>query len=130
MGRPVIKVVVLIASAIVTVAVFAVAPIAVYDRVTFGTFNVAGPPARIDYCGRRYYPGTGTLTMPQVQTELARIGEDGLTEVGRTVTGQPIVTHVMPESERARDHTNICTMVLYVRTGPDSYVPYGLSGGP
>ena len=111
MGRPVIKVVVLIASAIVTVAVFAVAPIAFFNQAA---------PSRIDRCGRHYYPGSGTLTMPQVQTELARNGERGLAEIGTTSSGEPIVTNA----------SSGCSMVLYVQTGPDSYVPYVLSGGP
>ena len=36
----------------------------------------------------------------------------------------------MPPTERAAYHTNVCTMEVFVQTGPDQYLPYGLSGGP
>ena len=29
---------------------------AIGRRLAFGTFSTKGPPPRIDYCGRRYYP--------------------------------------------------------------------------
>jgi hypothetical protein len=36
----------------------------------------------------------------------------------------------MTPAERAAYHTNVCTMEVFVQTGPDRYLPYGLSGGP
>jgi len=36
----------------------------------------------------------------------------------------------MTPAERAGYHTNVCTMEVFVQTGPDQYLPYGLSGGP
>ncbi len=42
----------------------------------------------------------------------------------------PIVTNVIPPQVRVRYHTNVCTMVLWVKIGSDAYVGYSLSGGP
>jgi hypothetical protein len=104
----------------------------VYNRVTFGTFNVLGPPSRVDYCGRRYYPGEPPRTdsLAQVTAFLASNRMSGLTRIGSTTSGLPIVANVMSLETRAAYHTNVCTMELWVQTEPDGYVGYGLSGGP
>ncbi len=36
----------------------------------------------------------------------------------------------MSPAERASYHTNVCTIELWVKVGPDRYRGYGLSGGP
>ena len=132
MGRRVLPMVFLFASAAATVAIFAVAPTAIHDRLAFGTFDTTGPPPRVDYCGRRYYPAEQpkTETLAQVDAFLARVGVHGLTQVDTAPSGIPVVTNVIPPQVRAQYHTNVCTMVLWVKTGDDAYVGYGLSGGP
>jgi hypothetical protein len=96
----------------------------------FGTPFTTGAPPRIDWCGRRYYPGGSTETLAAVQSFLARNGRSGINRVASTPSGLPIVANVMPVDERASYNTNICTMSLWVQTGRDSYLGYGLSGGP
>lgn len=103
---------------------------AIHNRVTFGTFYTTGAPPRVDWCGRRYYPGTEAESLSRVEAFLAENGEHGLTRIGSTPSGLPIVAYVMPPAERAAYHTNVCTMELFVQTGPYQYLPYGLSGGP
>ena len=108
------------------------ASIATYNRITFGTFYTTGAPPRINYCGRTYYPG-GTSradSLTQVTSFLAANRQSGLTRIGSTPSGLPIVANVMSPETRASFHTNVCTMEVWVQTGPDSYNGYGLSGGP
>src|SRR5690242_1136215 len=130
MGRRVLRIVLFFVSAAVTVAIFAVAPNASQNYLTYGTFAAAGAPPRIDYCGRRYYPGTLTLTMLQVRTDLAKNDASGLARIGTTPSGMPIVANVMSPALQAERHTSVCTMAVWVQTGPNSYKTYGLSGGP
>ena len=130
MGRRVARAVIFIVAAIATVAIFAVAPTAIHNRLVFGTFDTVGAPPRVDYCGRRYYPGNRTETLAQVRAFLASNGLYGLTRIDTAPSGEPIITNVMPPQLRAYFHTSVCTMGLWVQTGPDTYVGYGLSGGP
>ena len=84
----------------------------------------------MDYCGRRYYPGSNTDTRAQIDALLAVNGIHGLTRIDTAPSGMAIVANVMPTQVRAQYHTNVCTMEIWVQTGPDAYLGYGLSGGP
>lgn len=96
----------------------------------YGTFDTTGAPPRVDYCGRRYYPGRSIDTLVQVHNFLALNHLQGLTRIGTAPSGMPIVAYVAPPSVRAKFHTDVCAMEVWVRSGSDSYVGYGLSGGP
>jgi hypothetical protein len=107
----------------------------VENRLAFGTFSTQDPPPRIDYCDRRYYPDANFPNSQSdsgaaVAAELSANGESGLTRVGTTPSGMPILANVMTAAQRASDHTKVCAMVIWVETGRDQYLPYGLSGGP
>jgi hypothetical protein len=106
--------------------------VAVYNRLYFGTFYTTGAPPRISYCGRTYYPGDTPRadSLAHLTSFLASNGQSGLTRIGSTPSGLPIVANVMSLETRASFHTDVCTMEVWVQTGPDSYVVYGLSGGP
>lgn len=116
-------------------AVIAALPL-IEDRITFGTFSTQGPPPRIDYCNRRYYPDANFPNSPTesgsaVAAELSANGFKGLTRVGTTPSGMSIVTHlVMTPAQQAGHDMEVCTMVLWVQTGSDRYVGYSLAGGP
>jgi len=102
----------------------------VRNLVVFGTFDTSSAPPRVDYCGRRYYPGGNVDTLAQVNASLALNKLYGITRIDSAPSGMPIVANVMSPAVRASYHTNVCTMSLWVQTGPDSYLGYGLSGGP
>jgi hypothetical protein len=123
------KVVLLVAAAVILIAG---ASTAIYNRVNFGTFYTAGAPPRIEYCGRRYYPGEPPRTdsLAHVTAFLASNGLTGLTRIGTTPSGLPIVANAISPETMALYHTPVCTMEVWVQTGADSYVGYGLSGGP
>ena len=61
---------------------------------------------------------------------LAANEASGLTRIGSTPSGLPMVTNVMSEETKAAHSTDVCAMEVWVQTGPDGYVGYGLSGGP
>jgi hypothetical protein len=75
-------------------------------------------------------PGDVGKALAGVQAFLAQNCQHGLTRIGSAPSGSPIVANVTTPAERAAYHTNICTMEVFVQTGPDRYLPYGLSGGP
>ena len=113
-------------------ALVAGASIAVYNRITFGTFYTAGAPPRITYCGRTYYLADTSRadSFAHVTSFLAANRQSGLTRIGSTPSGLPIVANVMTPQTRAAFGTDVCTMEVWVQSGPDSYLVYGLSGGP
>ena len=117
-------------SAGIAAVVLAIGIPAVQNRLTYGTFSTEGPPPRVDYCDRRYYPGPPAKSRSSVDAFLARSALSGLTRVGTTPSGMLIVANVMSPATRASFHTNICTMDVWVQTGADRYLPYALSGGP
>jgi len=119
-----------LAGALVMVVSVPLAATAIHNRVTFGAFYTTGPPPRVDWCGRRYYPGTDAESLSSVEAFLAMNKQRGLTQIGSTPSGLRIVANVMPPAVRAAYHTNVCAMEVFVHTGPDRYLPYGLSGGP
>jgi hypothetical protein len=130
MGRRVARIAIFFVAAIATIAMFAVAPTALHNRAMFGTFDTAGPPPRVDYCGRRYFPGSNTDSLAQVHVFLGLNKLHGLTQIDTAPSGMPIVTNLIPPEVRAEYHTSVCTMEVWVQTGPDAYLGYGLSGGP
>lgn len=73
---------------------------AIERRLAFGTFSTNGPPPRIDYCGRRYYPDSNfpnyaSESGSTVAAELSANGQTGLTRVGTTPSGMPILANVI-----------------------------------
>lgn len=109
---------------------FAVAPTAILNRAKFGTFGGAGPPPRVDWCGRRYYPGSTTETLAQVEAFSLLDSRQRLTRIDTAPSGMPIIAHIVPPQVRAQYHTDVCAMEIWVQTGRDAYLGYGLSGGP
>ncbi len=108
---------------------------AIQRRLAYGTFSTQGPPPRIDYCGRRYYPdsnfpNSAYESESAVAAELSANGQTGLTRIGTTPSGMPISANVMTAAQRASFHTGVCTMVVWVHVAPDRYLAYSLSGGP
>jgi len=120
-------------AAVATAAVLVAAGVtAVHNFAVFGTISTSGAPPRVDYCGRRYYPSDTPVAMSRAQVDafLAENGEHGLDRIDTTPSGLPVLANVMTPEVRRAHYTNVCTMGVWVQTGADSYVAYGLSGGP
>ncbi len=120
----------MLAGALVITVSTPLAATAIHNRLTFGTFYTTGPPPRVDWCGRRYYPAASEHSLASVQALLAANHQQGLTRIGSTPSGMAIVANIMSPAVRAAYHTSVCTMEVFVQTGSDQYLPYGLSGGP
>ncbi|GAA2149624.1 hypothetical protein [Humibacillus xanthopallidus] len=103
-------------------------------RYTYGSWWQS--PQRIPYCGRTYVPGTPDLSLADVRQRVSRTAlpggaADPLVSIGKTppVVGADMLAAVTPEAQRQQLGTP-CAMALYLKTGNDHYMAYGLSGGP
>jgi hypothetical protein len=119
----------LLAAGIMVALLIMVVP-AVQNQLTYGTFSTQGPPPRIEFCNRRYYPAGSIQSGNVVLSLVAHAGRNGVTRVGTTPSGMAILADYLSPSVRAVYNTNVCAMALWVRTGQDAYLPYTLSGGP
>jgi hypothetical protein len=110
---------------------YALAP-AMRNQAMYGTVSTEGTPPLIRYCDRTYLPApiTATQSRREVDEFLATNGLHGLEPIGTTPSGMPVMTNFIPPAARASTHTAVCTMGIWVETGPDRYLAYGLSGGP
>jgi len=114
--------VLLLSLAVVLVILLALAE-SVQSRLEFGTFRFWGEPERIDYCGRRYYPGTEVQRTPQ-QIVGSHSANATWKTVRHTLTRRSVEGPVLPAG------SSVCTMSLYISTGDGMYRLYGISGGP
>jgi hypothetical protein len=132
MGRRVLQIVLLFVAVTPALALFAVAPTLIYNRVAYGTLAAWEAPTRVDYCGRRYYPAEERQpqTLAEVTSFLAENKMSGFTQVATAPWGRPVVANVMSPEIKAKYMTQVCSMEVWVKTGNDAYVPYALSGGP
>ena len=119
-----------LAAGIVAAVLLAVGIPAMQNRLTYGTFSTQGPPPRVDYCGRRYYPGSSAESRSSVDAFLAKNGASGLTRVGTTPSGMPVVANVMSPATRAAYHTSVCTMGVWSRRVPIATSRTVLAEGP
>lgn len=95
------------------------------DRFTYGTFDMTGPPPQVVYCERRYLPSR-TLTRAGVNQVLRTEGSPGLRQVETAPASMPVL---VPVSNQL-DKSSACSLVLWVQSGPDTFIEYALSGGP
>ncbi|WP_407343657.1 hypothetical protein [Pengzhenrongella phosphoraccumulans] len=103
-------------------------------RYAYGTWWQT--PQRISYCDRTYLRGTAVRSgaeIRQIESTTTLNGDAPymLEVVGKVppVIGQPLLAVVPPDAKRANPALP-CSMGIYLKNGPDSYLAYGLSGGP
>jgi hypothetical protein len=113
----------------VGVGAWALAP-AIRNQAMYGTVSTEGTPPRIHFCDRNYLPARAPESQRAVDEFLAKNGRQGLERIGTTPAGMPVLSNLLAPAERASFHTAVCTMSIWVETGPDEYLAYGLSGGP
>lgn len=106
---------------IVLVAVW----IPVRYRGEYKTWNITALPAHLQVLGRNFYPAGPAVNRASIEKEsqwrapLRRIG---------SVNPLPFIP-VGEKSIVAQGYsTPKCTTAVYITVGPDSYMPYGLSG--
>lgn len=93
-------------------------------------------PEHLSYCGRDYLRGTPALSRAEILRNESKTSLPGdalypVVTVGKVppIVGQPLLAAVTPEATRRRLGLP-CAMGVYLKTGPDAYTAYGLSGGP
>jgi len=103
-------------------------------RTVYGSSS--HPPEHLSYCGRDYLRGTPGLSRTEImrnenKTSLPGDAPYPVVTVGKVppIVGQPLLAAVTPEATR-RKLSLPCAMGVYLKTGPDAYTAYGLSGGP
>src|SRR5256885_15383934 len=111
------------------VGAWALAP-AMRNQAMYGTMSTEGTPPRIHFCDRDYLPARATESRREVDEFLAKNGRHGLERIGTTPAGMPVLSNLLTPAERASFHTPVCTMSIWVESGPDLYLAYGLVGGP
>ena len=103
-------------------------------RVVYHSFAFWAAPERITYCGRDYQTHGSTLTREQIDAEPVSLPGDPpypLSSIRPTipVLGWTLWAKITPEKRRTELGTP-CTMAIWVQLQPDSYLSYGLVGGP
>ena len=111
-----------IAGAVMGAAVLAVLGWLLYYRSTYGTFAWWQIPPRIGYCGRDYLRGTTVASLPSSDGELVQVTT--IEPAGRAVYAPRTARDTVPMVPALP-----CAMGLVIKQG-NSYVQYGLSGGP
>ena len=122
-----------LAAAVVALSLVVAAAGTVGYRHAYGTWWQT--PQRIGYCDRTYLGGTATISGAELRdresaTALPGDAPYALRVVGKVppIVGQPLLAVVTPAARRTPGMP--CTMGVYLQNGPDSYLAYGLSGGP
>ena len=106
-----------------------------YSRALYGIWDPLAQPSRIDYCDRRYYPGSPALhlTRSQIEASSNAFGSFPMRQVGMSPAGAAIYARPLSDSVRyqfANGPVLPCDMAVYLKVGTDDYVAYGISGGP
>lgn len=89
-----------------------------WTAVTFHTLNVFGAPPKILYCSRTYYEGN-TVAKPGEPSSL--VHPMGVDPAGGAILGDG--------GSMLGGSCTIATL-MWVQTGPTTYITYELSGGP
>jgi len=105
------------------VGAWALAP-ALRNQSMYGTMSTEGTPPLIRYCDRTYLPAPAAKSGRPM--EMLSNAE----RIGTTPSGMPVIAAVLLPASRAYLHTSVCTVAVWVETGSDEYLAYGLSGGP
>ncbi|MHB8187946.1 MAG: hypothetical protein ACYDDU_18135 [Dermatophilaceae bacterium] len=106
-------------------------------RKAYGTWWQT--PQRIAYCERTYETGNGpAVSRADIEKRESKTALPGdapypVVTVGKVppIVGQPLVAAVTPEAARHKfDPPVPCAMGVYLKTGADAYIHYGILGGP
>jgi hypothetical protein len=111
---------------LVVLILFAAGGFVFWYRATYNIFPGQDATLRVHWCGRDYendgYPA-------QTWAQVTARNRYPVRDVGRYPPlgwpGQELFAPIYPGAQPGS-----CSEVVYVRTGPDRYRPYGLLGGP
>ena len=105
------------------------------NRIDYGTLDLSGPPPRIDWCDRRYYPTDSPVDITRAEAVQRSGVSPGWTAsafrvVGRSPSGLDFYARITDGRDRFAGPLLPCSMAVFLQIGPDRFRPYGLSGGP
>ncbi len=103
-------------------------------RVMYHSFAFWTAPPRITYCNRDYQTNGMTLTREQIDADPVSLAGDPPYQLSSIrpaipVLGWTLWAKITPQNRRTELGTP-CSMVIYLQQEPDSYLSYGLLGGP
>jgi hypothetical protein len=100
-----------------------------YNRASFGSF--LPPPARVDYCTRRYYPSDQPhhVNLAHIKAFLALNHVTNLRQIGTDGWGEPYFAE-LDDANHCMYNGVLYTFFVFVKVGSDDYIGYVLSGGP
>jgi len=99
---------------------------AVWYRGTYNVFPGQSASSRVHWCGRDYDSyGAPVQSLRQVEA-----GAGAPVRVVGTYPPLALRPSRLIAGEDPGPHTHSCAVVVYLRTGPDQYTQYELSGGP
>jgi hypothetical protein len=115
----------------VALVVVAVGIFALWYRQTYNVWPGQNASARVHWCGRDY---ESSREPSQTSQQIASRDHFLLRPVGTYpplgLSRQELFAAVGPGARRPSASPRMCTMVVYLRTGPDRYRGYTLEGGP
>ena len=101
-------------------------------RATYNVMPGQGASTRVHWCGRDY---GSSGSRPQTWRQISAGQRPPVRAVGHYpplgLPAQELFAAVTPGAQRPSVRPPlVCAMVVYLRTGPDRYIPYSLEGGP
>ncbi len=101
-------------------------------RATYNVLPGQDASTRVYWCGRDYQ---SSVSSPQTWQQISAQQRSPIHAVGLYpplgLPGQELFAATTPEAQRLSVRPPLpCSMVTYLRTGPDEYLAYGLEGGP
>ena len=116
----------------VTALIVAAGAFTFWYRATYNVILGQGASGRVHWCGRDYQSEGWS---PQTWRQISAHQRLPVRAVGHYpplgLPGQELLAAVTPQARRSSaSPPPPCAMVVYLRTGPGEYLPFGLEGGP
>lgn len=129
--RPGMRILIRIAAGFVTLIFVAAALGAVVYRTTYNVWPGQSASAWVHWCGRDYENFGGA---PDSRQQMAATGPVRVRLVAQypplALSRQQLFAAITPQAQRDAVSPPLpCAMIIYLRTGPDSYQAYSLEGG-
>jgi hypothetical protein len=121
-----------IGAASLAVAVVAAVVGAAWYRKTYNVWPGQSASAQVRWCSRDYENFGGAPDSRQQMSAQQRLPVRLVAQYPPlALSGQQLYAAVTPQAQRDAFSPPLpCAMIVYLRTGRDSYQPYSLEGGP
>jgi hypothetical protein len=113
--------------AIVTLVVVGAACFTFWYRTVYNVMPGQGASDRVHWCGRDYEYEGAPLTRQQAWSQAGRPPQAEGSYPPLGLSRDELLAATYPDRQRL---STSCATLVFLRTGPDSYKPYSLEGGP